>query len=213
MNSKPTIGILGAGKLGTTLGRLFINAGYPVLISGSKEVEKISLTIDVLVPGAIPTESFPLIEQADIIILAIPLSKYQSIPNQQIENKLVIDATNYWFEVDGMTRIPEDPNLTSSELIQDHLSDGIVIKAFNHMGYHDLEEETFSSEPKVIAVAGNDSQQKEITMRLVSDIGFEPLDIGNLNDSWVLEPGSPLFGANLTKTEFINILKQTKASK
>lgn len=210
MKSKPTIGILGAGKLGTTLGRLFIKAGYPVLIAGSKEVEKIALTIEVLVPNAIALTNSEVTKQADIIILAIPLSKYQSIPTQYLKDKLVIDATNYWFEVDGMTRIPEDPSLTSSQLIQQYLSDSTVIKAFNHMGYHDLQEETFNDDLKVIAVAGDEDKSKQIVMNLIQDVGFDPLDIGKLKDSWVLEPGSGLFGANLSKENFLKILNEEK---
>lgn len=201
-NSKPTIGILGAGKLGTTLGRLLLKANYPVLISSSKTKENISLIIDVLVPGAIPMDNEELTKKADIILLALPLGKYKSIPTNHLNNKLVIDAMNYWWEVDGLERIPSDPNLTSSEMIQDYLKHSIVIKAFNHMGYHDLEAESFSEDRKVIAYAGDDEPSKHIIKQIILDTGFKPLDLGQLKKGSILEPGSSLFGANLNEEEF-----------
>ncbi len=210
MKNKPTIGILGAGKLGTTLGRLFVEAGYPVLISSSRNVESISLTIEVLVPNAIPLTNTEVTQQADIIILALPLSKYQSIPTEYLSNKIVIDAMNYWWEVDGLTRIPTNPLLTSSEMVQKHLNKSIVIKAFNHMGYHDLEAESFSPIKKVIAYAGDNSVAKALVDSLIEDIGFYPLDLGSLKNGSVLEPGTDLFGANLELTDFLATLSKNK---
>ena len=93
---KPIIGIIGAGTLGTTLGRLFVSAGYSVLISGSGSADKIRLIIDVLVPGAKALTNQEVSEQADIIILALPISKYQELDTDLLEDKLVIDAMNYW---------------------------------------------------------------------------------------------------------------------
>lgn len=93
---KPIIGIIGAGTLGTTLGRLFVLAGYSVLISGSGSADKIRLIIDVLVPGAKALTNQEVSEQADIIILALPISKYQELDTDLLEDKLVIDAMNYW---------------------------------------------------------------------------------------------------------------------
>lgn len=207
MKRELTIGILGAGKLGTTLGRLFIKAGYPVLISGSKNVQDIALTIEVLVPNAVPLLNHEVAQRADIIILALPLGKYKTIPSEYLDNKLVIDAMNYWWEVDGLERIPSDPNLTSSEMIQDFLPNSIVLKAFNHMGYHDLEGESFSEVPKVIAYSGNNEDHKDTVKELIESIGFKPLDLGTLENGRVLEPGSPLFGANLPEEEFTSLLK------
>lgn len=208
MKSKPTIGILGAGKLGTILGKLFVNADYKVLIAGSKDPDSISLTIEVLVPGAIPLTKEDVTKQADIIILALPLSKYKSIPTQNLPNKIVIDAMNYWWETDGLDRIPSDPNLSSSEMIQDYIKEAIIIKAFNHMGYHDLETESFSDKRKVIALAGDNEEAKTTVEDLISNVGFQPLDLGSLKKGIVLEPGSELFGANLPKDDFIKTLQK-----
>lgn len=202
MTKKPTIGILGAGKLGTSLGRLFVQAGYPVLIAGSGPVEKIQLTVEVLVPGARPLSAEDLSQEADLVLLAIPLSKYQTLDREQLAGKLVIDAMNYWWETDGLDPIPSDPDQTSSEMIQDYLDQSTVVKAFNHMGYHDLEAEAHAEVPKVIALAGDDPAAKETVKNLIEDTGFYPLDLGGLRQGKVLEPGSALFGANLPLDEF-----------
>ncbi len=207
MSHKPTLGILGAGKLGTSLGRLFIKAGYPVLIAGSKSVEKIALTIEVLVPGATPLTNIEVTQQADIILLALPLSKMKTIPTEHLEDKIIIDAMNYWKEVDGLTRIPKDNSISSSELVAQVLNSKHIIKAFNHMGYHDLEYESHSEKPKVIAYASDDSNAKETLKTIITDLGFDPLDLGELKQGRILEPGTKLFGANLMKEDFIKIIE------
>lgn len=208
MNHKRTIGILGAGKLGTSLGRLFIKAGYPVLIAGSKSIEKIALTVEVLVPGATPLTNIEVTKQADIILLALPLSKMKTIPTEYLEDKIIIDAMNYWKEVDGLTRIPQDTSISSSELVGKVLNSKHVIKAFNHMGYHDLEYESHSDKPKVIAYASNDLDAKETLETIIIDLGFDPLNLGELKEGRILEPGTALFGANLMKQDFIKVVKK-----
>lgn len=208
MKRKPTLGILGAGKLGTTLGRIFIKAGYPVMISGSKDVEKIALTVEILVPNAIAATKENVTEAADIIILALPLSKMDTIPTTHIKDKIVIDTMNYWWEVDGVNRIPSDPTISSSELVSKTIGSNRVVKAYNHMGYHDLEFETHAKDRKVIALASDDEDAKMIVKQIIEDTGFDPLDLGSLHQGIVLEPGSDLFGANLPRHEFLETLKK-----
>ena len=197
---KPTIGILGAGKVGIVLAQLFLAAGYKVIIAGSGSVEKIALTIKVLTPGAIATTKENAARDADIVILALPLGKYDTIPKNELKGKLVIDAMNYWWEVDGDRPEFKDPQLSTSEIIQAFLPESRIVKTFSHVGYHELHDETQpdSAKPqKAVAVAGDSANDIEIASQLVTDAGFEPVSIGSLKNGIALQPGSKVFGAHV----------------
>jgi len=196
-----TLGILGAGRVGATLARKAVEAGYRVLVAASGDPDAIAMMIEIIAPGAEPRLAADVIPDADAVVLAVPFVKHESLPLGGLGGKLVIDAMNYWAPTDG--ELPElaDSELGTSDLIRAKLPPGThVVKALNTVGYHELDldgRQKGAPDRKAVAVAGDDRAAVRAVSHLIDDLGFDPVDAGGLANGWALEPGTTVFGAGL----------------
>ena len=190
------LGIVGAGKLGTTLARAAIAAGYDVAISGSGAADDIALTVDVLAPGAVAATTEEAVRHADIVVLAVPMHRFRELPRDLFAGKILVDAMNYWEPVDG-----DDPELIAAEtgtsmIVQERFPSARVVKSLNQLGYHQLEENERpegAADRVAIGAAGDDQLAVRKVMRLLDRLGFDPVDAGPLKNGLILEPdGSPI---------------------
>ena len=135
----PRIAVLGAGHVGPAIARLALAAGHPVSIATSGNPGDLALVTQLLIPGAEPRWGSDAIAGADIVVLAIPLHRFQAIDADLLSGKLVIDAMNYWPATDGRLPPPFDEDIGTSEVVAERLRNADVVKTLNHVGYHDLE--------------------------------------------------------------------------
>jgi predicted dinucleotide-binding enzyme len=190
------LGIVGAGKFGTTLARAAITTGYDVAISGSGAAEDIALTVEVLAPGARVATTGEVVRHADMIVLAVPTRRFRELPHDLFAGKILIDAMNYWQPVDG-----DDPELAgapegTSVVVQARFPSARVVKSLNQLGYHQLEENQRPSgahDRIAIGAAGDDQLAVRKVMQVLDQLGFDPVDAGPLKNGVALEPdGSPI---------------------
>jgi len=190
------LGIVGAGKLGTTLARAAIAAGYDVAISGSGAADEIALTVDVLAAGAQAAATDEVARHAGTIVLAVPTHRFRELPRDLFAGKILIDAMNYWQPVDGDDRELASAPEGTSMIVQERFPSARVVKSLNQLGYHELEENRHpKGAPDRIAIgaAGDDRLAVRQVMRLLDRLGFDPVDAGPLENGVALEPdGSPI---------------------
>jgi len=204
MQPKPTIGIIGAGRLGTAIAKQSLAAGYEVRIANSRGPESLGLMLSVLLPGALAATVDEVVGESDIIVLAIPLNQHVSLKPALFDGKTVIDAMNYWPPTEG--DIPEFMNeaVTSSEYIQQYLKGAKVVKTLNHTAYNELEQHSLvrgSAARRAIILAGNDAPAKMIVAQFIDDIGFDPVDFGELSSGKRFQPDTPLFNARFSASD------------
>jgi hypothetical protein len=197
------LAVLGAGHVGPVIARLASKAGYPVAIATSGDPEDIALITELLIPGAQPRWASDAVADADIAVLAIPLHGFGDVDPGLLTGKLVVDAMNYWPASDGLLKAFEDSG--SSEVVARRLSGSTVVKALNHIGYHELEDRARPAgapDRQAAGVAGDDPAAVAAIADLVDRMGYDPVRMESLRAGRVLQPGGPVFGVTLPLREF-----------
>ena len=206
--------MLGAGHVGPVIARVAMDAGHQVSIAASGDPERIDLIAQVLAPGAEPRWARDAVEDADIVVLAIPLHRFADFDPDLVAHKLVLDTMNYSPPVDGTQEMFEDRRNGSSEIVAHRLARSTVVKTLNHIGYHELEDQrrpVGSPERRALGVAGDDPGAVELVADVVERIGYDTVRLGRLSEGRLLQPGGPVFGASLSRTEFESAMRAEAA--
>jgi 8-hydroxy-5-deazaflavin:NADPH oxidoreductase len=204
----PRIAVLGAGHTGPVIARVATEAGYQASIAASGDPEKIELIAQVLAPGAKPRWAADAVDEADIVVLAIPLHRFAALDPAlaaRMAGKLVVDTMNYWPPVDGVQEIFEDREHGSSEIVQRRLDRSTVVKTLNHIGYHELDDQrrpAGSPERRALGVAGDDPYAVDVVAELIERVGYDAVRLDSLDAGRLLQPGGPVFGVPLSRAEF-----------
>jgi predicted dinucleotide-binding enzyme len=203
------LGIIGSGKLGTTIARAAIAAGYDVAIAGSGPADDIALTIDVLAPGARAVTIDEAVRHADINILAVPTHRFRELPRDLFAGKILVDAMNYWEPVDGVDQALATAARGTSIVVQERFASARVVKSLNQLGYHELDEHRRPHDaPDRIAVgaAGDDRVAVRAVMRLIDRLGFDAVDAGPLVNGLALQPDGSPFAVTHSAAELSKLL-------
>lgn len=194
------IGIIGAGNIGGALTRRLSALGHDVFVANSRgpdtlqalaaETEATAVTVE----QAVDTVEVVIVTIPQKNILHLPKSLFSGIPPEVA----VVDTGNYYpRQRDGRIEAIE-AGMTESGWVAQQLGRPVV-KAFNNIQALHLQN---NGEPAgtpgriALPVSGDDKLAKALVMKLVDELGFDPVDAGGLDESWRQQPGTPVYGAD-----------------
>jgi predicted dinucleotide-binding enzyme len=199
-----TIGLIGAGKIGSQLARLAVKNGHDVVVSNSRGPESLAGLVEELGPRARAGTAADAARAGDIVVVTIPLKNIRQVPVEPLAGKVVIDTNNYYPQRDGHIPALDDETTTTAELLQVHLPKSKVVKAFNHLYAASL---TTDGQPpgtkgrRALVIAGDDRDAKATVARLIDQFGFDVVDAGPLKEGWRIQRDTPGYGPRRTAEE------------
>ena len=207
------ISIIGAGHIGGNLARLFVKAGHDVCLANSRGPESLKSFVEELGNKLHPSNLEGAVAYSDVIVLSIHWRMIDSIPVFDVPGKIIVDTTNSYKDDGTIFDLGED---ISSSKVMKHFPGGIIVKAFNTIWFKHLAETGNKNLPneerRVIPVAGDDKKAKEKISKLIEEIGFGPLDTGNLREgSWLQGVNGVLYNRELSVKAAKMVIRDVKA--
>jgi predicted dinucleotide-binding enzyme len=208
-----TIGLIGAGHIGSQLARLAVANGYQVVVSNSRGPDTLSALVAELGSHARAATAVEAAKAGDLVVVTVPLKNYTAVPVEPLAGKIVIDTNNYYPQRDGHIPELDDESTTTSELLQAHLPTSKVVKAFNHIYAAEL---TTHGQPRgtanrrALVIAGDDPEAKAAVAHLIDRFGFDVVDAGPLKEGWRIQRDTPGYGPRRTAEELRKDLAAAK---
>ena len=191
-----TVGLIGSGRIGGTVARLAVAAGYDVVLSNSRGPDTLKELVDELGPRARAGTPDEAAAAGDLVVVSVPLRAHQAVPVEPLAGKVVMDTNNYYPQRDGQIPELDDESTTTSELLQRHLPSSRVVKVFNniyfgHLG--SLARPRGAADRSVLAIAGDDVAAKAAVTGFLDDIGYDAVDAGPLAEGWRYQRDEPAY--------------------
>jgi len=191
-----TLGIIGAGHIGSQVARVAVANGYDVVIANSRGPETLADLVAELGPKAKAATAADAAQAGDAVVVTVPLGKIDQLPVEQLAGKIVLDTNNYYFERDGHIEALDKGETTTSEMLQEQLPTSRIAKAFNHILAADI---TTDGTPagtegrRALATAGDDAEAVAFVTRFYDEAGFDTVNVGPLSESWRVERDRPAY--------------------
>ncbi|MEU4016957.1 NAD(P)-binding domain-containing protein [Microbacterium sp. NPDC028030] len=191
-----TLGIIGAGHIGSQVARVAVANGYDVVIANSRGPETLADLVEELGPHAKAATAEEAAAAADVAVVTVPLHAIDKLPAEQLAGKIVLDTNNYYFERDGRIEALDKGETTTSELVQRALPEAKIAKAFNHIFASEI---TADGSPagtpnrRALATAGDDADAVAFVTRFYDEAGFDTVNVGPLSESWRIERDRPAY--------------------
>ncbi len=208
-----TIGLIGAGHIGSQIARLAMANGYNVVISNSRGPQSLAALVKELGAKVRAGTALEAAQAGDIVVVSIPLKNYRQVPVQPLAGKVVIDTNNYYPTRDGHIPELDNESTTTSELLQAHLPKSKVVKAFNHIYAAELTthgQPAGSRNRRALVIAGDDGSAKKTVTHLLDQFGFDTVDAGLLSEGWRIQRDTPGYGPRRTAEELRQDLAAAK---
>ncbi|CAE6932866.1 F420_oxidored domain-containing protein [Ectopseudomonas oleovorans] len=194
MKHMTTIGIIGAGEVGSQIARAAIANGYQIVIANSRGPDTLKDLIDELGPSARAATAAEAAAQSDFVVIAVPLKRVNDMPTAELAGKVVIDTNNYMIWRDGHYPQIDSGEKTAHGLRQEQLPESKVVKAFTHIQAPRI---TLLSRPKgsperlALALSSDFPEAAQWVAHLYDQFGFDAVDHSPLSESWRNAPGQP----------------------
>ena len=199
-----TIGFIGSGEIGSSIARAAIARGDEVVLSNSRGPETLAELVAELGEHARAATPAEAAAAGDLVVVTVPFKAVNDLPVEPFAGKIVMDTNNYYPRRDGVSDEIESGAITVSGVLQRHLVDAHVVKAFNHIqALQILSTASPSGTPgrRALAIAGDDEHVKRAVTDFIDGIGFDVVDVGPLSESWRIDAGTPGYGPELTAAE------------
>jgi 8-hydroxy-5-deazaflavin:NADPH oxidoreductase len=193
-----TVGLIGSGRIGSTVARLAIAAGHEAVLSNSRGPQTLLDLVAELGPRSRPATAEEAAAAGDIVLVSVPVRAYPQVPAAPLAGKLVMDTGNYYPQRDGQIAELDAGSLFDSQYLQQMLPGAHVVKVFNNIFFQhllNLARPASAPDRSYLPIAGDSETARVAATEFLDSIGYGTVDGGALTNGWRQLPGTPVYGA------------------